>query len=165
MDSNSLVFSDGSFSGNNDGSSQFGFIIFLADKNNDVSLIGFSSVLSRRVVRPVLGAETFSLAYACDAATVMQHKLKNILGRRLKIKILADSETLFNFIIRDASTTERRLMIHVKAVREAYNDVTVEDDIWIRRNYNLADVVTKTSLLPLFNKVMKTGTNMKSSNL
>ena len=61
-----LVYSDGSFSGNNDGSSQVGFMNFLIDKNNTASLIEYSSSKSKRIVRSVLGAETFGMADACD---------------------------------------------------------------------------------------------------
>ena len=91
----------------------------------------------------VLGAETFALADACDAAIVLQHELKGILKRTLKIRILTDSDTLFKVVIRNAATTEKRLMIDVKAAREAYNQGIIEDVMWIRRDYNLADAMTK----------------------
>lgn len=48
-------------------------------------------------------------------------------------------------------------MIDVKDSREACNDGIVENVIWIRRNYNLADAMTKTSIVPQSIKVMKTG--------
>ena len=51
-------------------------MIFLADKDRNVSFIDFSSVKSRRVVRSILGAETFALADACDATIVIQHEHK-----------------------------------------------------------------------------------------
>lgn len=127
------------------------------DKNNDVALIDFSSGKFKRALRYVLGAGTFALADACNTAIVIQHELKNIIGRSLKIKILTDSETFFNAIIRNASTIKRRLIIDVKAAREAYNCVIVEDVIWIRRNYILEDAMTKTCMLPQLIGLTKTG--------
>ena len=48
-------------------------------------------------------------------------------------------------------------MIDVKAAREAYNQGVIEDVMWIRRDYNLADAMTKSNILPQLIKVMETG--------
>lgn len=101
-----VVYSDGSFATNKDGSFQVGYLVFMADKDNKANLIDYVSNKSRRVVRSVLGAETFGLANACDSAIVIQHNLKQILGKTLKIQVLRYSETLFNVKIRNASKTE-----------------------------------------------------------
>lgn len=73
-----------------------------------------------------------------------------MLKKTLKIQILTDSETLFYVIVRNASTTERRLMIDVQAAREAYNDGIIDDIIWIERKYNLADAMTEKEVMPEF---------------
>lgn len=71
-----------------------------------------------------------------------------MLKNNLKIQVLNDSETLINVIIRNASTTEKRLMLDVKYANEAYNDVIIDGIIWIRRKLNMADAVTKSTILP-----------------
>lgn len=38
-------------------------------------------------------------------------------------------------------------MIYMKAAREAYNDDIITDIIWIRREYNLADVMTRPAII------------------
>ena len=48
-------------------------------------------------------------------------------------------------------------MIDVKEAREAYNRGIVEDVIWIGRNFNIADAMTKATNQPLLAEVMKTG--------
>lgn len=68
--------------------------------------------------------------------------------KNLKMQVLTDSETLFNFIISNVPTTEKRLMIDVKAAREAYNEGIIDDVIWILRKYNLADAMKKASIVP-----------------
>lgn len=45
------------------------------------------------------------------------------------------------------STTEKQLMINVKDAREAYNDGIIDDVKWIRMNFNLADAMTKATIL------------------
>lgn len=60
----------------------------------------------------------------------------------MKIKILTDSETLLHGTIRNASTTERRLIKFINAKSEAYNEGTINHVIRIRRGYSLADSVT-----------------------
>lgn len=140
------------------GSSEVEFVIFLADKNTNSALTDFSIVKSRTLIRSVLGVQTFSLADSCEAAIPIRHELKNITIRTFKIKILTYKyEILFNVIIHNASTTESILMIDVKASREAYNDGIVEDSIWIRRSYNLTNVMTKTSILAQLLDVIETG--------
>lgn len=52
----------------------------------------------------------------------------------MRIKILTDRENLFNVIIRNASATEQRLMIDIKAAREAYNEGTIDYVFSIRRD-------------------------------
>lgn len=64
--------------------------------------------------------EKSGLANNCNAGIVIQHDLKQIINRRIKTKILTDSKTIFNIILRNASNTEIRLMIDVKAAIEAY---------------------------------------------
>lgn len=60
---------------------------------------------------------------------------------------MTDSETLFNVIIRNASTKGRRVMIYVKAARETNNDGIIYDIIWIQKKFNLADAITKSTIL------------------
>lgn len=121
-------------------------MIFLIDKYNNDNLIYYASVKSRKVVRSVLGAETFSMADSCDTANMKHHNLKHILGIDLKITILIDSAALFDVMIRNAPTTGKRLKIDNEAATKAYDEEIVDDNIWIRQKYNLADALTKTQI-------------------
>lgn len=90
------------------------------------------------------------LADACNSEILIQHDndLRKALGKVLKVQVLKDSETLTSVIISKASTTGKRIMIDVKADKEAYNDGIIDNIIRIRRKLNLADVMTKTTILP-----------------
>lgn len=48
-------------------------------------------------------------------------------------------------------------MIDIKAEKEAYNDGIIDDIIWIRRKINLADVMTKPTILPKRYKAVDEG--------
>lgn len=96
-----LAYSDQSFRGNDDGSYQVGFMIFLTDKYNTTSLFDYSSIKSRRLVQSVLGAETFGIKVECDASIVPKHNIKGVTGNDLNIKILSDNEAFLNVIIRN----------------------------------------------------------------
>lgn len=41
-------------------------------------------------------------------------------------------------------------MVYVRAAREAYKDGIIDNMIWIRIKYNLADELTKAAFLPEF---------------
>lgn len=75
----------------------------------------------------------------------------------MKTKILTGSETIFNVIIRNASTIERRLMVDIKATSEAHNEGTINDVMRIIRDQNLEDSMTKTKILPQLVEKIKTG--------
>lgn len=66
-----VVYSDRSFATNKYGTSEVGYLIFMADKENNANLIDYASNKSRTDVRSVLRAETFAIADACDSAIVI----------------------------------------------------------------------------------------------
>lgn len=68
----------------------------MADKQIRETLIDYESNKSRRVVRSVLGEETFGLADVCDSTIAIQHDLKQMLKKTQRIQVLTDSENLFN---------------------------------------------------------------------
>lgn len=51
------------------------------DKDMNSNLIDYAYIKSRRVVRSVLGAETFAIADECDAAIIIQYDSKYTLQK------------------------------------------------------------------------------------
>lgn len=45
-------------------------------------------------------------------------------------------------------------MMHINAETEAYIDGIINDIIWIRRNFNLADAMTKPTITPELGQVV-----------
>lgn len=104
-----------------DSSSHTGYMIFLVDKYDNINLIYYWSIKYRRAVRSVLGSKTFALADGCDTVIIIQHDLKHILGISMKFKILTDSATLFNVMIINAPTIEKRIIIENNFARQEKN--------------------------------------------
>lgn len=61
----------------------------------------------------------FALADTWDSSIIIQHHLNSILIKALKITVHYGSAALLNLIILKAPTTEERVMINIKAIREA----------------------------------------------
>lgn len=57
--------------------------------------------------------------------------------------MLTDIKRLFLVIVKVSSTTERRLMIDIKAMREVYVRGEINDIGWISSEYHIADSITK----------------------
>jgi hypothetical protein len=70
------VYTDVSYANNFCGSSQLGYIIFMADESGKCQLIVWSSHKSRRVTRTELGSETMAFADGFDAAYSLKHDLQ-----------------------------------------------------------------------------------------
>lgn len=118
----------------------------------------YGSNKSKRVARSVLAAEVHGLVLGFDYAFVLWEMLTELLDRDVKIEALVDSNTLFDVISKDASTTERRLQIDVLGLRVSHENEELFTIGWIAGKVNPAEGLTKTVLMtgsPLF-EVMKT---------
>jgi hypothetical protein len=97
------VYSDALYANNPDGSSQLGYIIFLADENGNFQPLFWCSHKSRRVTRSVLESETMALADAFDMAYALKHDIQTIIKQRVPIVIITDSLSLFDVIIKSST--------------------------------------------------------------
>ena len=57
--------------------------------------------------------------------------------------MLTDSKSLFDIITKCCGTTEKRLLIELKDVREAYEKIEISDLAFVRSGNNTADAITK----------------------
>lgn len=91
----------------------------------------------------MLGVKTYALTDGFYAAYMLRFDLEKILGCRIPLTMLTDSESLFRVIIKSSITTEKKLMVDVRAAREAYHKVEIGDVGWIRSTENLVDGLKK----------------------
>jgi hypothetical protein len=151
------VYCDASFANRDDLSSQLGYLVFLTDNTGRANLIHFSSTKSRRVVRSVLTGETMAVASGFDWGFLLQHDLLEITGRKLPIVVYTDSKSLFDCITAMSATAERRLLIDITTVREAYTSEEISNVGLLASANNPADALTKIARNAVLERFLNTG--------
>lgn len=114
------VYSDAAFATNDDLSSQLGYLVMLADKSGKFHLLEYSSNKSKRVIRSIMGGETYAFMDALDATFAVKQDVEYIMGRKLDIHMFTDSKRLFDAITRGKRTMEKRFSVDIAAPRTAY---------------------------------------------
>jgi hypothetical protein len=69
-----------------------------------------------------------------------------------------DSLSLFDVVTKLSTTAEKRLMIDLVVVREAYDRVEIARFAFLRTNWNPADALTKVSRNTYLETILTTGT-------
>ncbi|KAK1990240.1 hypothetical protein LX36DRAFT_664406, partial [Colletotrichum falcatum] len=133
------VFVNGSFANNSDLTSQLGFIVILANKQNNDNkpteqtpgdtgsftvngnIVHFSSTKCKRVTRSVLASEIYAMVAGADIAYAISTTLAMITNRlgypRIPTVIYTDSYSLYKCLIKLSTTKEKRLIIDIMALR------------------------------------------------
>jgi hypothetical protein len=138
-----LVYTDASQANNEDLSSQVGYIIILTDHSKQTSIVHYQPHKSQRVTRSSMAGETLDFADGFDKEFILRHYLEDMLGQPVPLVMYTDSQALFNVLTRNKTTTERRLMVDVAAVRHVYHNSIISNIGLIKSCYNPADGLTK----------------------
>ncbi|KAF1360357.1 hypothetical protein EJ07DRAFT_165511 [Lizonia empirigonia] len=146
---------DASFANNKDMSSHMGFVIVLgnevtsSDKNFRIrgNIVHWSSVKCKRITRSVLASEIYAMAHGVDIAVAIGGTIDMIMERlnlpKVPIVVCTDSRSLYDCLVKLGTTKEKRLMIDIMAMREAYERSELMDIRWIDGRDNPADSMTK----------------------
>ena len=142
-----VAFTDSSFANNKDLSSQIGYVIVLADAQNNANIIHWQSIKCRRVTRSVLASELYALSLGFDVAATIKSTLDQIFSARSQGKIplsmCIDSKSLYECLVKLGTTQEKRLMIDILCLRQSYERREITEILWIRGDKNPADSMTK----------------------
>jgi hypothetical protein len=101
------LFSDASFANNKDFTCKLGFIIFLADDNENCRVLDFRSFKSQRVTRSVIGGELIAFSEAFDRGLGAKHDLEEMLEENVALRMYKDSKCLFDVLKKCIITAER----------------------------------------------------------
>lgn len=137
------AYSDAGFATNRDESSQVGYVVLLTDKTNRVSILHWNSSKCVRVTRSVLGAELCAFCDAMDFATAIRRTIESILGKEIPLYMHADSKSLFDTITKRSQISEKRLLIDLATLRDAYRRHEMSNIGFMRAEHNIADPLTK----------------------
>jgi hypothetical protein len=138
-----VVFTDASFANAEKYKSQLGFVICLADDNNNANIVHFGSSKCKRVTRSVMAAELHGLVLGFDNAFSVREMVSEILGRKIPIDAYVDSKTVFDTVTKLGATLEKRLQIDVAALQESHLKGELRSLHWIPSAENCADALTK----------------------
>lgn len=159
LDKNTLklvIFTDSSFANNNDFTSQIGYVIVLADEAGNANILHWSSVKCKRVTRSVLASELYAMSAGFDMAVSIKATLEAILSLKLPLTVCTDSKSLYECLVKLGTTKEKRLMIDVMCLRQAYEQREIHDIKWIDGNTNPADSMTKSKACPALRNLIDT---------
>jgi hypothetical protein len=138
-----LVFTDASFANNKDLSSQIGYILVLADGTN-ANILHWSSTKCKRVTRSVLASELYAMAHGFDMGASVKSTIDKVLGIDLPLVLCTDSKSLYECLVKLGTTQEKRLMIDIMCLRQAYERREIAEVKWIKGESNPADAMTKS---------------------
>jgi hypothetical protein len=122
------VYTDASQANIEDFSSQVGYIIVLTDNIIRASILHYQLYKSQRVTISSMEGETLAFADGFDNPFLLRHELERMLGQPVPLIMFTDSQALFNVLIRNKTTTERRLMVDVAAARQSYHSMIISNN-------------------------------------
>lgn len=86
-----------------------------------------------------LAGELCALAYAYDYAYLLSYDMAHIFRTWFPLILLTESMSLFNLLIHTSTvSTEKRLMINITTLRQAYERRDITDIGWLRSGGNVA---------------------------
>ena len=140
-----MIFTDASFANNKDLSLQIGYVIVLTDRNHSANIIHWSSIKCKRVTRSVLASELYGLAHGFDIGAAIKSTIQNILQlEQLPLVLCTDSKSLYDCLVKLGTTQEKRLMVDLMCLRQAYERREITEIKWINGGSNPADAMTKS---------------------
>ncbi|KAI0998959.1 hypothetical protein K3495_g9241 [Podosphaera aphanis] len=83
------------------------------------------------------------MSHGFDVASVLKNSLDKVLDSKVPIIICIDSFSLYECLVKLGTTYEKRLMIDIMAIRQAYERREIAEVIWITGESNPADAMTK----------------------
>ena len=160
LDRSSLVirgYAAASSATNEDHSSQLGMVVLLCEDNGNASIIHFSSWKCRRVTRSILAAEVYALTVCFDYCFTVAHDLSAILSLPVPFEIFTDSKSIFDTVAKLTSVTEKRLLIDITSLHEAYVSGQIKNLGHVLSEYNVADPLTKKMKSDVLEKLLQFG--------
>ena len=75
----------------------------------------------------MLALELFAISNGFDSVSIVKSTLESFLNKLIKLILATDSYSLFECLTKLGTTKEKRLIIDIIALREAYEQRTVSD--------------------------------------
>lgn len=138
-----IGYSDSSFANLEGSRTQLGMILYLEDDKGNMSPITWKSGRSKRINRSVLEAETNAAAEAIENAEFYSRLWKELTNEKIDVIIRSDSKTMYANIHSDKNAKLKNIRINVAYIKEKIHEGTIQDLIWIPKEEQRADALTK----------------------
>ncbi len=132
-------YSEAAFANNEDSTSQLGMVIVLCDAHENANMLHYASWKSRRITRSILVAEVYAFSAYFDYAFTAAHDLSGMPGQTIPIHLITEPKSIFDTITKLSSVSEKRLLIDIAALRQAYTSGEIENIGHISSAHNVAD--------------------------
>ena len=96
------------------------------------------------------------MAHGFDTTCAIKHTLDSAVQTQIPITICIDSFSLYECLVKLGTTHEKRLMIDIMAIRQSYERREIAEIMWITRESNPADAMTKHSSNTALERIVDT---------
>jgi hypothetical protein len=124
------------------------------------NIVHWNSIKCKRVTRSVLASELYGMVSGFDNAiaisTTLNQIVRNLKLPNIPVIICTDSKSLYDCLVKLGTTMEKRLMIDVMSLREAYERREITEIRWINGKDNPADAFTKRTANTALSQLIRT---------
>jgi hypothetical protein len=85
------------------------------------------------------------MAHGFDIGASVKSTIDKMLGIDLPLVLCTDSKSLYECLVKLGTTQEKRLMIDIMCLRQAYERREIAEVKWIKGESNPADAMTKSN--------------------
>jgi hypothetical protein len=85
------------------------------------------------------------MAHGFDIGASVKSTIDKVLGIELPLILCTDSKSLYECLVKLGTTQEKRLMIDIICLRQAYERREIAEVKWIKGESNPADAMTKSN--------------------
>ena len=146
-------YADAAFANNDDLTSKLDMIIVVCDKNNNACVVQYASWKCQRVTKAVFPAELYEASACFDYCFTLGYDMMLATGHRIPILLFTDSKSLFDTVTSLSGITEKRLLIEISALRDAFDSGELDNIGHVSSAYNL----TKKKKCHLMKELLATG--------
>ncbi len=104
----------------------------------------------------MLASELYSITHSYDIGAAIKSTIDKILQIDLLLILCTDLKSLYDCLVRLGTTQEKRLMIDVMCLRQAYERRQIAEVKWIEGEANPADAMTKGKPCPALTDLINT---------
>jgi hypothetical protein len=98
------------------------------------------------------------MAHGFDMGASVKSTIDKMLGIELPLVVCTDSKSLYECLVKLGTTQEKRLMVDVMCLRQAYERREIAEVKWIKGNSNPADAMTKSKPSNALTQLLDTNT-------